>query len=141
MERPQDMKVRTRLGALLAAALMLFAVDAVVTTASASAAEVGPFQIVNYNSGLCIDIANKSTSDGATIHQWTCGHDSNQVWHFKHQYSCFEPGCRFTMIPHNTYTRNPQACLTIPDWSQTPGTDVKLDSCAPSPWASTNQGF
>lgn len=135
------MKLLTRLSVLLAAAATLFAVDVVITTASAAAGEVGPYEIINYNSGLCIDIANKSTSEGAAIHQWGCHHDSNQLWHFKHQYSCEEPACRFTMIPHNTYTREPQGCLTIPNWSTTPGEDVKLYSCASPPWAASDQGF
>lgn len=135
-------KLRSRLGVLLSAVAALLATGAAVTTGTAAAVdEVGAYEIINYNSGLCIDIAGNSTSNGAAIHQWGCHHDSNQLWHFKTQYSCFDPGCRFTMIPHNTYTRNPQACMTVPDWSRDAGTDVKLDSCDPPPWAATNQGF
>jgi Ricin-type beta-trefoil lectin domain-like len=119
--------MKRRLSIMLATIMALLAIDVVVITANAAAAEVGPFQIANYNSGLCIDIAHKSTADDAIIHQWTCGRDSNQVWHFKHQDGCTGPACAFQIIPHNTYNRNPQGCM-----SNRPLLDgVRLYRCAP----------
>lgn len=135
----ETLKKLTRLAVVLSAVAALFVVDVVVTTTSAAAAEAGPYQIINYNSGLCLDVADNSTSDGAVLHQWGCEHGSNQMWHFKHQYSC-EDFCRFTMIPDDTYENDPQECLTLP-WSHTPGDDAHLGQCEPSPWASSAQGF
>jgi hypothetical protein len=49
---------------------LLSAVAAAVTIAlvpstPAAAAEIGPLQIINYNSGLCLDVKERSTSNGA----------------------------------------------------------------------------
>jgi len=40
----------------------------------------GPGELINRQSGLCLDVANNNTSDGAAIDQWTCNGGSNQQW-------------------------------------------------------------
>jgi hypothetical protein len=37
-------------------------------------------QIVNRNSGKCLDVEMASTTDGANVLQWTCNGQSNQRW-------------------------------------------------------------
>jgi hypothetical protein len=37
-------------------------------------------ELINRQSGLCLDIANNNTADGATIDQWTCNGGNNQQW-------------------------------------------------------------
>jgi Ricin-type beta-trefoil lectin domain-like len=40
----------------------------------------GPGELINRQSGLCLDVANNNTSDGAAIDQWGCNGGSNQQW-------------------------------------------------------------
>jgi hypothetical protein len=40
----------------------------------------GPGELINRQSGLCLDVANNDTGDGAAIDQWTCNGGSNQQW-------------------------------------------------------------
>jgi hypothetical protein len=40
----------------------------------------GPGELINRQSGLCLDVANNNTSDGAAIDQWACNGGSNQQW-------------------------------------------------------------
>jgi hypothetical protein len=37
-------------------------------------------ELINRQSGLCLDIANNNTSDGAAMDQWTCNGGANQQW-------------------------------------------------------------
>jgi len=39
------------------------------------------FNIVNVNSGLCVDAANRATANGTFVQQWACGAQQfNQEW-------------------------------------------------------------
>ncbi len=43
----------------------------------------GYYQIVNVNSGLCVDATGFGTANGTAVQQYTCGNgQSNQVWQF-----------------------------------------------------------
>jgi len=37
-------------------------------------------ELINRQSGLCLDVANNNTSDGATMDQWACNGGANQQW-------------------------------------------------------------
>jgi hypothetical protein len=37
-------------------------------------------ELINRQSGLCLDVANSNTGDGAAIDQWTCNGGANQQW-------------------------------------------------------------
>jgi hypothetical protein len=39
-----------------------------------------PGELINRQSGLCLDVANNNTGDGAAIDQWGCNGGSNQQW-------------------------------------------------------------
>lgn len=39
-------------------------------------------QIVNRNSGKCLEVYHSSTSNAATVDQWTCNNTATQNWHF-----------------------------------------------------------
>jgi len=39
-------------------------------------------QVVNYNSGLCLDVYQRSQSDGANVDQWSCSGGDWQRWFF-----------------------------------------------------------
>ena len=41
------------------------------------------YQVVNYNSGKCLDVTGRSTANGAHIQQWTCNGGTNQEWYPK----------------------------------------------------------
>ncbi len=43
------------------------------------------FQLVNRNSGKCLDLDGGSTADGANVRQWTCGGGTNQRWRVEDQ--------------------------------------------------------
>ena len=59
----------------------------VTTAASSSGGGINPgswYQVVNANSGDCIDATNGGTSDGTAVQQWACGSgNSNQEWQFQ----------------------------------------------------------
>jgi hypothetical protein len=40
----------------------------------------GPGELINRQSGLCLDVFNNNTGDGAAIDQWGCNGGSNQQW-------------------------------------------------------------
>jgi rhamnogalacturonan endolyase len=127
-----------RLGALLATIVMVTTAMTLTTASSAAADGVGPYQVINYNSGLCIDIEDASVSSGALVHQWTCKRGTNQLWNFVTQPS---GAGHFLMIPQNSFWRVQQECMAIPSWSRTVGTDARQEDCAPAPWNFTNQGW
>jgi len=42
------------------------------------------YNVVNQNSGACVDATGRGTSNGTTVQQWTCGNaQSNQEWQFQ----------------------------------------------------------
>jgi hypothetical protein len=55
---------------------------AMIALPAAQAAAQGSayFKIMNYDTGKCIDVQYSSTSNGATIYQWTCHGHPNQQW-------------------------------------------------------------
>ena len=38
------------------------------------------YQVINYNSAMCLDVSGRSTANGARVHQWTCHRGTNQQW-------------------------------------------------------------
>jgi glucosylceramidase len=38
------------------------------------------YNLVNLNSGKCLDVTGRSTANGAVIQQWTCNGGTNQEW-------------------------------------------------------------
>jgi hypothetical protein len=52
--------------------------DSVTVTSGAMAN--GTYRIINRNSGKVLDVANKSTANGANVHQWTWLNGTNQQW-------------------------------------------------------------
>jgi hypothetical protein len=42
----------------------------------------GTYQIVTAVNGLCIDLKDLSSADGATIQMWTCIQRASQIWRF-----------------------------------------------------------
>jgi len=40
----------------------------------------GYYNVINRNSGKCLDVNGVSTADGANVQQWTCGSGTNQRW-------------------------------------------------------------
>jgi beta-glucanase (GH16 family) len=74
------------------------------------------YQIINQNSGSCMDDTNSGTSDGTTVQQWQCGVDQyNQEWQ---------------LIPtsngyYRIVNRNSGLVLDDTNWSTTPGTGLQ----------------
>lgn len=130
------MTLRRRWAVLLAA---FTTAVALVPPTPAAAAEIGPLQIINYNSGLCMDIKDRSTSSGATIHQWTCRRQTNQLWWLTHQPQ--GNGGFWDIRPQSTILRDPSLCVTNPGWSTANGHDYKMRDCTAPPWADSSQGF
>src|SRR4051812_35214462 len=54
----------------------------------------GYFQIVNQNSGKCLDVANASAANGANVIQYTCGGGQNQQWQWVATGSYFQVRAR-----------------------------------------------
>ena len=61
--------------------------EAVVTTPSGGNVTIDPnawYQVLNSNSGKCLDAADRGTTDGTPLQQWSCSTPvaSNQTWNF-----------------------------------------------------------
>ncbi|AEY85461.1 putative glycosyl hydrolase [Streptomyces hygroscopicus subsp. jinggangensis 5008] len=41
------------------------------------------YQVVNANSGACLDAVDWGTANGTAVQQWTCGTGANQAWQFR----------------------------------------------------------
>lgn len=41
------------------------------------------YEVINQNSGKCLDAANRGTADGTALQQWACGATTNQEWRFR----------------------------------------------------------
>jgi glucosylceramidase len=41
------------------------------------------YEVVNSNSGLCVDATGRGTANGTTVQQWACGATTNQEWQFQ----------------------------------------------------------
>lgn len=77
-------------------------------------------ELVNLNSGKCLDVYNWSTSSSATIDQWACGNfQANQTWNFINAAGGTE-----------IQNRNSGLCLTDVGSSGGPATDLRQQSCA-----------
>ncbi len=61
-----------RLAACGAVAAVLGAVGAVAVLAPTGAYAASTGSLVSAANGKCLDVANNSTADGATVHMWTC---------------------------------------------------------------------
>ncbi|MFI2710856.1 ricin-type beta-trefoil lectin domain protein [Micromonospora sp. NPDC018662] len=61
-----------RLTACGAVAVVLGAVGAVAVLAPTGAYAASTGSLVSAANGKCLDVANNSTADGATVHMWTC---------------------------------------------------------------------
>jgi len=60
-----------------AACLLLTPAQATAVTPNAVTA-----QIINANSGKCLEVYHSSTSNAATVDQWSCNGTATQNWHF-----------------------------------------------------------
>ncbi|GIG59829.1 hypothetical protein Lfu02_42010 [Longispora fulva] len=72
------MRLRATLALLTAVTGMLVGGVAQAAPAQASSGEY--FEIVNDATNKCADVADKSRSSGAIVHQWGCENDDNQLW-------------------------------------------------------------
>jgi endoglucanase len=55
-------------------------------TGSSSISTSSWYNIVNQNSGSCVDATGSGTTNGTTVQQWACGNQqSNQEWQFQSQ--------------------------------------------------------
>ena len=55
----------------------------VTTSAPTSPAANTWYQVINPNSGKCLDAQNVGTADGTVLQQWSCGTAQHQQWQFR----------------------------------------------------------
>ncbi|MCZ0982181.1 RICIN domain-containing protein [Streptomyces diastatochromogenes] len=75
--------------------------------------------LVNVNSGMCLDVAGASTTEGAQVIQWTCGNQPNQQW-------------QLVPVATGTYqlmSANSGMCLDVTGASTTEGAQVVQWTC------------
>jgi endonuclease/exonuclease/phosphatase family metal-dependent hydrolase len=87
-------------------------------------AAAGYVQIVNQQSGLCLDIANASPADGSNVQQWACNGGAWQKWNYDPQTGLVRSQA------------NPRYCLDN-SGSFNDGADIKLWTCT----GNANQRF
>ena len=79
----------------------------------------GYFNIVNRNSGKCLDVNGASTADGANIIQWTCNGGNNQQWQWVATGSYF-----------NLKARHSGKCINVVGSSTADGALLEQRTCA-----------
>ncbi|MDW5324374.1 RICIN domain-containing protein [Plantactinospora sp. KLBMP9567] len=86
VERPAGLGRRPRrLGAALVGTVLVAGLTALVPSQQASAATIDPlayYQIVSRHSGKAVEIAGRSTADGAAVQQWARTGQTNQQFQF-----------------------------------------------------------
>lgn len=105
---------------LLGAVMATVAVTAMAMPASAASA-VSYYTLRPANSGLCLDVVNGSTSNGARIQQWDCNNLSQQSWYLG------TAGDVFTYY----YLKNKKSgkCLEVKDGSNADGAPFQQWTC------------
>ena len=76
---PEAFTIRRATRLLAAVALTASATGAAPLHAQAPLA-AGAYALVARHSGMCLDVGNNSTDDGAPLQQWTCHGGANQQW-------------------------------------------------------------
>ena len=122
------MRLRKRLSVLLAVLVPVISLVVFGGSTPALAVSNGPFQVINYNSSLCLDVAHASRASGTPIIQYGCHHGANQLWYFEISDTAGAVG-HFMMVPSHTASFIPQGCLTVPGWPPTNGTAAVLTDC------------
>jgi hypothetical protein len=85
---------------------------ALVPSTPAAAAEIGPLQIINYNSGLCLDVKERSTSNGALFASGPAAASQTSCGGFT--------SSRQETATSSIYSRSARFCATRPDVSPIP---------------------
>jgi len=129
------MKLPSRVGVFLSAVVTVLGLGTVVAAPAAYASSTGPFQVINSNSGLCMDVKGAWTASGTPIQQYTCNQSVAQYWLFQADWS----GGKFKMEPVNALST--PGCLTNHGWSSTSGAAVDLEACSPAPWVASSQSY
>ncbi|HEY9372524.1 RICIN domain-containing protein [Streptomyces sp.] len=96
------------LGSTVAAAIAL----AVVPTSASAATSY--WELVNYGSGKCLEVADWSTANGAVVRQWDCTRGANQQWAYSNG---------------SWVNQNSGKCLEIGDWSTAWGAGARQWDC------------
>ena len=99
---------------------LLFAVLALPLLAASGNAvgDTPTYQVINYNSVLCLAVSSASTSNGATVYQWTCHGGTNQQWRM------LNSNAYFTMSPAHS-----GKCLAVAGASTANGAKVHQWDC------------
>ncbi|MFK0203362.1 RICIN domain-containing protein [Streptomyces lavendulae] len=84
-----------------------------------ASAEIGGSRIINERSGLCLEVADWRTDNGAPVRQWPCSGGANQRWGFQQA----ELG-RWRLV--NVHSGK---CLEVADWRKDPGAPVRQWDC------------
>jgi hypothetical protein len=74
--------------------------------------------IVNFNSGKCLDVSQQSTADGANVDQWTCNGGQNQQWQW------VAHGSYFQLIG-----RQSRKCFDVHQNATADGTNLDIWTC------------
>ncbi|MFI0900382.1 RICIN domain-containing protein [Streptomyces sp. NPDC020983] len=132
------MLIRQALAAAAATAALIGA--GLFTGASAASASVlppesspGAVQLVNQNSGKCLEVADWRTDNGAPVRQWDCTGGANQKWVPAGFYYAWN-----TYV--NVYSGK---CLEIADWRTDNGAPARQWDCtggANQKWAISSSG-
>ncbi|MFI9364467.1 non-reducing end alpha-L-arabinofuranosidase family hydrolase [Kitasatospora sp. NPDC053057] len=97
---------------LIAVVAAVAALAAMLVAGPAQAATSGALR--GTGSGRCLDVANASQTDGASLQVYDCWNGTNQQW---------------TLTPDNQLTVYGDKCLDVPGHATTAGTRVQIWSC------------
>jgi hypothetical protein len=103
--------------------------------APTASADSPNYEIINYNSGMCVDVISSVTYNGATIYQWTCHGHPNQQWRFVPDW--FGDGYFLMVAAHSN------KCLDVAGASTANGAKVHQWTChngTNQQWSIANPG-
>ncbi|MFF2404387.1 RICIN domain-containing protein [Streptomyces goshikiensis] len=100
--------------------VFMLALSAAGALLSSPASADSATNIVNMNSGKCLEVADWSKANGAAVRQWTCGDfQANQMW-----YEVKGADGSYQIVNQNS-----GKCLEIADWSQADGAVARQWTC------------
>jgi galactose oxidase len=78
------------------------------------------YRLKSVSSGFCVDVGNKSQSNGATVLQWDCSTGENQRWYLR----------ALTNGNYQVQARHSAKCLRVSGGSTSAGAGFVQDPCA-----------
>ncbi len=92
----------------------------VAVSPASAATDYGYFEVVNTNSGKCLEIPGGQDYNGAVAQQWDCNSGLNQRWYLDD----LNKSAGTTLVNAES-----GKCLEVADWRTDPGAPIRVWDC------------